>query len=427
LARTGRSRRQYGSGRCPRGRREDKFAALEKLALDEAGWEDCPSDWRAPFFPAATGAWATFPPLKWFFDYDGSGVMPGRTWIIAPDKQSLAARWTKLANEKDAEKKERLFHPHLRQGKPGDKHVRKTVAAGLARHEERLGTVLDDTNSAIQPVRYGFRSFDRQWIIPDARLINQPNPALWNGQSPRQVYLMGLERAAPKSGPAITFTGLIPDLDHYNGRGGRAHPLWSDAAAKQPNIPPKLLGLLAETYGRPVSAEDVMAYLAAVMAHPAFTKRFQPDLVQPGLRVPLTADPAQFAEAVALGREVIWLHSYGERFFEPAAGRPKAPPRMPDEERPSIPAEGAIPGAPEPLSDTMEYDAAKRRLHVGKGSSTMCPRKCGSTRFPASRWCGIGSAIDAATARARRSATSGRPRRSISCSLTIGLPSIRPT
>lgn len=72
-------------------------------------------------------------------------------------------------------------------------------------------------------------------------------------------------------------------------------------------------------------------------------------------------------EAAALGREVIWLHTYGERFADPAAGRPKAPPRMAEGERPFIPEGGGIPGAPEPLPDTMEYDAAKRRLHVGKG------------------------------------------------------------
>jgi hypothetical protein len=37
---------------------------------------------------------------------------------------------------------------------------------------------------------------------------------------------------------------------------------------------------LGEAYGRPISAEDVFAYLAAVAAHPAYTARFAPDLVQ---------------------------------------------------------------------------------------------------------------------------------------------------
>jgi hypothetical protein len=162
-------------------------------------------------------------------------------------------------------------------------------------------------------------------------------------------------------------TGLIPDLHHYHGRGGRVFPLWRDRDAAQPNVKPALLAHLAKIFAQPVKAEDVMAYLAAVMAHPAFTARFKADLVRPGLRVPLTADAKLFAEAVALGSEVIWLHTYGERFVDPVDGRAKAPPRLPKESAPSIPAKGAIPGAPEPLPDTMDYDAAERRLKIGKG------------------------------------------------------------
>ena len=110
-----------------------------------------------------------------------------------------------------------------------------------------------------------------------------------------------------------------------------------------------------------------MAYLAAVMAHPAFTLRFKADLVRPGLHVPLIADAKLFAEAVELGSEVIWLHCYGERFADPAKDRPKRVPRLPKESAPYIPAGGAIPSAPEPLPDTMDYDPATRRLKVGKG------------------------------------------------------------
>lgn len=348
----------------PEGRREEKFKALEALSLGDPEWVYCPSAWRDPFLPAATGLWAAFPALKDMFVYDGSGVMPGRTWIIAPDSESLNARWSRLIAERVAEKKEALFHPH--QG--GDKTVSKRSKIGLAGHEYRAEAVRDDKGPAVAPTRYGFRSFDRQWIIPDSRLINRPNPALWNAHSPRQLYLTALEAHSPSSGPAVTFTGLIPDLHHYKGSfGGRTHPMWRDAAAKTSNIKPALLTYLAETYGKPITAEDVMAYLAAAMAHPAFTKRFESDLVRPGLHVPMTADANLFAEAVTLGREVIWLHCYGERFADPAAGRPKRPPRLPKESAPRIPAGGAIPSAPEPLPDDMDYDAAARRLRIGKG------------------------------------------------------------
>ena len=180
------------------------------------------------------------------------------------------------------------------------------------------------------------------------------------------MFITAIQRAAPSGGPAITFAGNIPDLDHYKGSfGGRVYPIWSDATAKQPNVRPELLALLAKTHAG-VTAEDVFAYIAAVMAHPAFTARFKDDLIQPGLRLPLTADAKLFAEAVALGREVIWLHTYGEHFIDKEAGRPKGAPRM-KVNAPTIPKDGEIPGAPEPLPETMEYDAAKHRLRVGKG------------------------------------------------------------
>lgn len=351
----------------PKGQREEKFAALEKLSLVGSDWIECSSGWRDPFLPAATGAWAMFPTLKDMFVYGGSGVMPGRTWVIAPDVDSLKARWSRLIAENNPEKKELLFRPHLRNNKPGDKHIRKSISESLTGHEERTESVIGDKNPAVEPIRYGFRSLDRQWIIPDARLINQPNPTLWREYSPRQLHLTALERVAPTSGPALTFTALIPDLDHYSGRGGRVHPLWQDRAASQSNIKLTLLIYLAKIYGQAVKAEDVMAYIAAVMAHPAFTARFQSDLVQPGLRVPVTADAKLFGEAVALGNEVIWLHCYGERFVDPTANRPKQAPRLQKEFAPFIPIGGAIPSAPEPLPNTMEYDPATRRLKIGNG------------------------------------------------------------
>jgi hypothetical protein len=347
-----------------KGKREEKFKELAAMSLDTKDWIDCPDDWRAPFLPQVGGKWADFAPLRELFAYNGSGVMPGRTWIVAPDKETLDKRWERLVKEKDETKREELFHPH----EGGDKTSTKASKVGLVGHEFRSHSIASDSAKAIAPMRYAFRSFDRQWIIPDNRLINRPNPTLWKSWSDSQVFVTALDAHSPTSGPALTLCGAIPDLHHYKGSfGGRAYPLWADANATQSNVRPEILQALAKAHGAPVGAEDLIAYIAAVIAHPAFTARFRGDLVRPGLRVPRTADKALFDEAVALGREVVWLHCYGERFVDPAAGRPKGPPRLAKGEAPFIPAEGGIPGAPEPLPEAMDYDAAKRRLVIGKG------------------------------------------------------------
>jgi Type ISP C-terminal specificity domain len=170
--------------------------------------------------------------------------MPGRTWIIAPDKETLEKRWARLIAEKNTDAKAVLFHPHLRKNKkknkdkkedeenkdkyvPGDKYLNKPLATGLVGHEFRSLSVDKDSGKVIVPTRYAFRSLDRQWIIPDARLINQSNPTLWKAWSDKQIFVTGLDAHSPTSGPALTLCGAIPDLHHYKGSfGGRVYPLW---------------------------------------------------------------------------------------------------------------------------------------------------------------------------------------------------------
>lgn len=351
----------------PEGRREEKFAALASISLNGDGWVDGPADWRGSFFRESTGQWASFPTLKSLFDYNGSGVMPGRTWVIAPDREALARRWTTLQAESDISKKETLFHPQLRDGKLAARHVSKIVEQDLGTIRTRTMPVGDDTGPMPDPVSYPFRSFDRQWLIGDARLLNDVRPVLWASLSSSQVYLTAPDDRSPENGPALTFSSVVPDLHHYNGRGGRVFPLWADSTASRSNVSASVLSHLAELYGHAVPAADVMAYLAALMAHPAFTARFAVDLKQPGLRVPMTADADLFAQGVTLGREVIWLHTYGERFDDAAAKRPKQAPRLDKIDAPTIPVGGAIPGAPEPLPEEIDYDPGNRRLTIGKG------------------------------------------------------------
>jgi hypothetical protein len=381
----------------PLGRREEKFEALGAIRLKSSAWIECPSDWRAPFLPASTGAWAMYPALEDFFAYNGSGVQPKRTWVIAPDSESLDRRWQALLAEPDPAKKEVLFHATLRDGQPADRHMRSVVREAIPGYEPNLTPIADEKpiadkeaiadkkpiadeqavadekpiahkkGSCLSPVRYGFRSFDRQWIIPDIRVITQPNAELWQSRSGQELFLTAPSDRSPTDGPALTFAALVPDLHHYNGRGGRVFPLWRDAKATKSNFRPNLLSWLKMKYGPPITPEDLMAYIAAVAAHPKFTARFQKDLTTPGLHIPLTASWETFAEAVQIGRRVIWLHTFGERMTDAEKGRPPGPPRLPAERAPDIPEAGAIPDEPEAMPDTIEYDADKHRLLVGQG------------------------------------------------------------
>ncbi len=346
-----------------KGRREQKFEELKTITLGASGWSVCPPDPRAPFLPELREGWGAFAPLDAVIGDTGSGIMPGRTWVIAPDQQTLSARWDKLVAEADPKEKERKFHPQLRKGAVASRHIRKVVSQDLGSFKTRDVAIINDMGSIAPAIGYGFRSFDRQWLPTDARLLNDPRPTIWGSFGPTQIFLTAPMDLAPSSGPAATMTSLVPDLHHYAGRGGRVFALWKNAAATESNVSPAIVALLAKAFGAPVDPVDVFAYVAALLAHPAYTASFAEDLVRPGLRVPLTADAALFAEAAKLGRELIRLHTFGERF---AAEDPPRPPRV-GEGGPTLPKDGAIPSTPEGFPDTLEYDAAKRRLLVGTG------------------------------------------------------------
>jgi hypothetical protein len=355
----------------PVGRRQLKFDAMRSIALNDGSWSLCSNEWRAPFLPESSGSWSTYPSLSDLFLYDGSGTMPGRTWIIAPDAESLRRRWKQLVNA-PTEEKEVLFHAHYRKSREGkngigDRHPERAIKKGLPGYPDNPIPVARDKGDCLPPVRYGYRSFDRQWIIPDNRLINQPNPELWEAHSEHQVYLTALTRTSPTAGPAVTITGLLPDHDHYKGSfAGRAFPLWLDRQRKVPNFRPALLGALAEFYGVSVGAEDLFAYVAAIFAHPAYVDRFRTHLAQPGLRVPLTRESQLFSSAVELGRTVVWLHTFGERFAD-GKERKSQPPRLRADLSPRVPAGGAIPGASVSMPDSIDYDIGKRHLIIEGG------------------------------------------------------------
>jgi predicted helicase len=131
---------------------------------------------------------------------------------------------------------------------------------------------------------------------------------------------------------------------------------------------------LLRYFGATVTAEDFIAYVAAVTSHPAFTNRFIEDLRTPGIRVPLTADPALWAEAVELGRRVLWLHTRGERCADAKAGRPRSAPDATDPEcRPLV--QRAIPGSKSSYPDELTYDAKTQVLSIGGGQIGPVPQE----------------------------------------------------
>ncbi|MGH3567567.1 MAG: type ISP restriction/modification enzyme [Pseudonocardia sp.] len=91
------------------------------------------------------------------------------------------------------------------RSEPGAQPGRDTFGFRPTHQENRqLGRRLKGAPAS--PVQIGYRSFDRQRIISDKCLINQPNPRLWAVRSEKQRYLTAISRSSPTSGPGLTCT-----------------------------------------------------------------------------------------------------------------------------------------------------------------------------------------------------------------------------
>lgn len=339
------------------GHRDAKFARLGSLSFTDPAWQDAGTDWQAPFAPAQTDAWAAFPAVADLLPWQVLGVKPNRTWVYSPDPSTLRRRWERLMNATEDDR------PALMK-ETRDRTI-DTLPAPLAGHPF-TAKIRKQTGPPLPPVRVGYRSFDLQWVLPDNRVLDYARPDLWAVRDPRQVFATEQHSQPINAGPALTFTAHVPDNDHFKGNGGgRVLPLYRHPSSGTANIPDGLLGYLADRLGVPVTPEDLLTYVAAVTAHYGYTRTFLKDLETPGVRVPLTADPVLWATTVETGRRVLWLHTRGERYADPDAGRPSGPPRLPSEERPKVlhPIPDTEAGMPEGIT----YDETTRTLHLGDG------------------------------------------------------------
>lgn len=340
--------------RAVNGTKDDKLRTLESLELTGADWGDCPGGWSDPFRPPADPDWLHFPSLGDILPWQSTGVTANRTWVIAPDPETLLKRWDKLIRTKPGERADLL--------KTTDARSIDSVVPEIPGYPRPAGTLRTDTS--FQPIitPYAYRSFDRQYIILDPRVIDRPRSSLWGVTGQQQVFVSEMHTNPVDAGPAVTFAATPPNNEYFQGsHGGRVLPLYRDAAATLPNITPGLLLLLERTLGRPVNANDLLAYVAAIVAHPGYTRRYWDDLAVPGVRVPLSGDRHVWDQAIEVGRNVIRLHTVGTRYG------PQSPQHL-DADKPDVPKIiTAIPYTVDAMPATSSYDRKAETLRIGTG------------------------------------------------------------
>ncbi|MGW7271226.1 type ISP restriction/modification enzyme [Streptomyces sp. NPDC054864] len=348
--------------RTVHGKREVKYGQLREIQLDDDGWYDTHSDSTLPFRPTSTTGWADFPALDDLFLWGSPGIKANRSWVNAPARDILRRRWGRLIHEKDLAKKAEL----LKETRDRSLRTSRAPLPGQPDHQQPIG---DEAETAPHLIRIAMRSFDRQWLVADSRVIDFPRTELWEGIQPGQLFLNQQSSHEISTGPAVMATALIPDTHHFNGRGGKVMPILHPDGT--PNTHPRLLSQLATTIGLPqVTVHDLAAYVVAVTGHVGFTERFKEELLTPGVRLPITRDPQQWDEAVRLGSLVLWASTYGQRYEAPGEGRPAEDVLYPRHDERRIRYDQAVgQGVPEEI----KYAEMTETLHLGSGQFSPVP------------------------------------------------------
>lgn len=343
---------------------DEKCVALQRLELDTARWQECLSGWGDALSPPGDAHWHSMPAMTELMPWSSPGVKPNRTWVYAPSANILLKRWRTIVSAEPREKA-LLFV----EGRDANLTKINPPLSGCHHYSYPFSS---ESGTCPEPVAVGYRSFDRQLLIPDPRLIATPRSSLWAVSGENQLFVTEQHAHPTGGGPALTFTHLLPDMHHHSGRGGRLLPLYRDAEAKRPNIVPGLLELLGTKLTQPPTAPDLLAYVAAVTAHPGYTERFTKELKSLGVRIPLTSDIGLWEQAVDIGREVLWLHTYGDRYIDVEAGRPRGVPKL-RSERPKV--QVTIPDTEKDMPDKIDYDEQSETLKVGDGRISPVPAK----------------------------------------------------
>jgi len=339
------------------GTEKEKLAKLANItSFQSLEWKDCPTEWTDLFLPIGDSDYGEWAKLTDLFPWQVGGSQFKRKWTIGESVEVLKNRWKTLVSTSDQSLRKTLYK------ETRDRKISKPYRS-LEDSELLLNPVfsLTVTSQAIEPIRYAYRSFDRQWALLDNRLCDYPRPSLIRAHSDQQIYMTSLLTNVLGEGASSMVTSCIPDLHHFCGRGAKdIILLWRDSKATEANITNGVLEVINTTIRREVSPEDFFAYCYALLATPRYVKEFWNELETPSPRIPITKNADLFVRVVAMGRKLIWLHTYGERFVPTGKKVGKIPTG-------TARCKIGIPTTEKDYPDKFAYDVGTQELKVGGG------------------------------------------------------------
>ncbi|CCF82855.1 DNA methyltransferase (fragment) [Nitrolancea hollandica Lb] len=187
------------------GTQAEKLTVLSELSgFRHLLWEPGQIDWRQPLTAASAGDYFSWPSLVDMMPWQHSGTQLKRLWPIGENREVLLRRWSILLTAPNRA----VYFRETR-----DRQVSKEYPDQLGERGV-LPAIASLPRDAEPPeiVRYGYRSFDRQYVFRDTRVGDFYRPPLWRIVSEEQIFLTTLLEHSLGIGTAFTATVFVPDL-----------------------------------------------------------------------------------------------------------------------------------------------------------------------------------------------------------------------
>lgn len=337
------------------GTEEEKLEQLSQIfQFGDLEWRECSNGWQDLFLPKGNGNYWDWPLLTDLFPWRENGMQFKRTWPIGVNKKVLKKRWQVFLTSSD---KKTLFK------ETRDRKVNKSYPNILDSEKrlEPLSSLSPDTPIPELSL-IAYRSFDRQYAIIDNRVGDYLRPTMQSAHSQNQIYITSFLTEVLGAGPTAIATNLLPDLHHFRGSFGGKHviPLWRDKEGSDANITHDILEYLSDKIGLIIEPEAFFAYCYAILTSTQYVQTFWEQLTIPGPRIPITKNRKIFNKSVELGKKILWLHTFGERFVPEGNRKGRIPPGL-------AKCRVGTPSSAENYPNDYSYSEAEQELHVGDG------------------------------------------------------------
>ena len=301
---------------------DSKYEWLSDHCATTTPWQqlqpDSPSYFFTPWDESGAEGYQSLPAVTDVFPMHVTGIVTARDRFVYDfDRAALLRR---IGRFRDTRLTDRFIRESYQ--------LKDTRGWKLPEKRRKLSRMDDWREHAVQ---CHYRPFDVRWLYSHPDMVDWGRPDVMPHMLHDNLALMTCRQLSRLPWAHAMVSDRPTDDSMVSNRTrerGYLFPLYrypdlngEHVFQRQPNLHPKLIPLLAQSYGREPTPEETFHYMYAVLYAPTYRETYAEFLRIDFPRVPFTADPDLFAEVAALGERLTALHLLRSRELDPPAAR----------------------------------------------------------------------------------------------------------